>query len=98
MYRYTTPTITCTLEGVDFANVELVRIAFGGNGKTLVKEIPATDIEEDTVVVTLTQTETADLGNGVIGIQARVKYSDETVQATNVVQTTLNDVIDKVVI
>lgn len=98
MYRYTTPTITCTFEGVDFNEVALIRIAISGKDKTIIKEVA--EIEETTVPVRLTQEETANLGSsdGVVAIQARIKYTDGTVQATNIVQTELSNVLDKVVI
>ena len=46
----------------------------------------------------LTQEETASIGCGQISIQARVRYLDGTVQATNRVLREMSDVIDKVVI
>lgn len=95
MYRYTTPTITCTFDGVDAETVSLVRIAISGKGDNIIKEFES--IEEGTAVVTLTQEETASLGNGAVAIQARIKYEDGTVVATNIVQTALTDVLDKVV-
>lgn len=100
MYRYTTPTIPCELDGVEFANVDYVRIAVEGRNALIVREIPATDFTDGTTSITLTQEETAGLGseNDIIRIQARIRYTDGTVQATNKVKTTLLDVLDKVVI
>ena len=100
MYRYTTPTITCKLSGVDFANVDYVRIAVEGRNTAIVREIPAEEFTDGKTDIKLTQEETADLGseNDIIRIQARIRYTDGTVQATNKVRTTLLDVLDKVVI
>lgn len=100
MYTYTTPTITCTLTGVDFASVDYVRIAINGKNSSIIRVIPVADIdtEEGTAVVELTQEETAALGAGQVAIQGRIHYADGSVQATNKVLKTLNEVIDKVVI
>ena len=100
MYTYTTPTITCTLTGVDFASVDYVRIAMKGKNSSIIRSIPIADIdtEEGTAVIELTQEETAQLGTGQIAIQGRIHYADGSVQATNKVLKTLNEVIDKVVI
>lgn len=99
MYTYTTPTISCTLTGPDFAQVDVVRIAIKGNCEVL-KIVPVSDIDTETgaLSVRLTQEETAAIGDGRVAIQARVRYLDGTVQATNKVFRDMNDVIDKVVI
>lgn len=100
MYTYTTPTITCTLSEVTFTNVDYVRIAIKGKSSSVLREIPITDIDtaEGTCAVELTQEETAALGEGQVAIQARIHYSDGTVQATNKVLKQMNEVLDKVVI
>lgn len=100
MYTYTTPTITCTLTGVDFASVDYVRIAINGKNSSIIRVIPVADIdtEEGTAVAELTQEETAALGKGQVAIQARVRYLDGTVQATNKVLKDMYTVLDEVVI
>lgn len=100
MYTYTTPTITCTIEGVEFGSVDCVRIAIKGKGPEVLKIVPVADIdtEEGTAEIKLTQEETAAIGKGQVAIQARIRYTDGTVQATNKVLKDMNDVIDKVVI
>lgn len=100
MYTYTTPTITCTLTGVDFASVDYVRIAIKGKNSSIIRSIPIADIdtEEGTAVVELTQEETAELGAGQVAIQGRIHYTDGSVQATNKVIKSMSEVIDKVVI
>lgn len=100
MYTYTTPTITCTLSEVTFTNVDYVRIAIKGRHSSVLREIPIADINttDGTCVVALTQQETAALGEGQVCIQARIHYTDDTVQATNKVIRQMCDVLDKVVI
>lgn len=102
MYRYTTPTIKCTLNGIDFSVVQFVRIAVKGNRSLIVRQISASEIDAETGIATinLTQEETARLGStdSEVEIQARVKYADGTVQPTNKVKSILKDVLDKVVI
>lgn len=100
MYTYTTPTITCTLSEVDFANVDYVRIAVKGRHSSVLREIEIASIDttEGTCAVELTQEETAALGEGQVCIQARIHYTDGTVQATNKVIKEMREVLDKVVI
>lgn len=100
MYRYTTPTIPCELTDVAWSQVDYVRIAVEGRNALIVRIVPATEFTDGATSIKLTQEETADLGaeNDNIRIQARIRYNDGTVQATNKVKTTLLDVLDKVVI
>lgn len=100
MYTYTTPTITCTLEGVEWSQVDYVRIAVESKKFELVRVVPVADIDTETgeTSIVLTQEETAQLGKGQVAIQARVRYADGTVQATNKVLRDMNEVLDKVVI
>ena len=100
MYTYTTPSITCTLTGVEFSTVDYVRIALKGKSSEIVKVVPIDGIDTETgeAIITLTQEETASLGKGQVAIQARVRYADGTVQATNKVLKDMNEVLDKVVI
>lgn len=102
MYRYTTPTIRCTLNGIDFSVVQFVRIAIKGNRTLIVRQIPVSEIDTETGLATirLTQEETAKIGysDSEIEIQGRVKYADGTVQPTTRVRSSLYDVLDKVVI
>lgn len=100
MYTYTTPTITCTLTGIEFSQLDYVRIAVESKCFEIVREVPAADIDTETGVtsIKLTQEETARLGKGQVKIQARVRYLDGTVQATNKVIRDMNNVLDEVVI
>lgn len=100
MYTYTTPTITCTLTGLEFSQVDYVRIAIESKGYSLVRVVPAADIDTETgnTAIELTQEETAALGKGQVAIQARVRYLDGTVQATNKVLKDMYTVLDEAVI
>lgn len=100
MYTYTTPTITCTLTGIEFSQLDYVRIVVESKRCELVRTIPASDIDSETGVasIKLTQEETAQLGKGQVKIQARVRYLDGTVQATNKVLRDMKGVLDEVVI
>ena len=100
MYTYTTPTITCALEGVEWSQVDYVRIAVESKKFEIVRVVPVADIDTETseTSIVLTQEETAQLGKGQVAIQARVRYADGTVQATNKVLKDMKDVLDKVVI
>lgn len=100
MWTYTTPTITCTLNGVEFSQVDYVRIAIKSKCSEIVKIVPRAEFDTETgnASIKLTQEETASLGKGEVGIQARVRYLDGTVQATNKVLKNVNEVLDKVVI
>lgn len=55
MYTYTTPTITCTLAGVDFESVDYVRIAIKGKNSSVVRTVPVAEIdtEEGTAVIVI---------------------------------------------
>lgn len=100
MYTYTTPTITCTLTGIEFSQLDYVRIAVKGKASEIVRVVPISDIDTETgtAYITLTQEETAAFGKGQVAIQARIHYADGTVQATNKVLRDMDDVLDKVVI
>lgn len=100
MYTYTTPTITCTLKGVDFTSVDVVRVAVRGKKSQIVREVSVSEIDTETgsLVIKLTQAETAEMESGKVTIQARVRYVDGTVQATNTVVRHMSEVLDEVVI
>ena len=100
MFTYTTPTITCTLTGVEFSQVDYVRIAVESKRHEILRVVPIADIDTETgnAAIKLTQEETAALGKGQVAIQARVHYADGTVQATNKVLRDMDNVLDEVVI
>ena len=69
MYTYTTPTITCILDGVDFSQVDYVRVAVESKKSEIVRVVPVTGIDTETgeTSIKLTQEETAQLGKGQVG-------------------------------
>ena len=76
MYTYTTPTITCVLEGVEWSQVDYVRIAVESKKFELVRVVPVADIDTETgeTSIVLTQEETAQLGKGqVVSVRARAR-------------------------
>lgn len=99
MYTYTTPTIPCKLKNLDFTYVDYVRIAIYSERAQIVRQVPASEFDENGVVlVQLTQEETAAFGEGCITIQCRIRFQDGSVLPTKKIKTTMEDVIDKVVI
>ena len=100
MYTYTTPTISCVLEGVEWTNCDYIRIAVKGKRGELLRIVDIADIdtENDTATIALSQEETAMLGVGQCSLQARIHYADGTVLATNKIIKQVEDVLDRVVI
>ena len=102
MYRYTTPTLPITIADLDFDEVNLFRIAIEQGNVELLKAVsasdPSVDAEHKTIYVPLTQEETAQFKDGIVQIQARVKFTNGAVLATNKVSLSIKDVLDEVII
>ena len=102
MYRYTTPTVTLKISGIDFSEVSLFRIGFKKGKHIVLREVAAdddmVDAAEGTIIVKLTQEETASLEAGIFKVQVRCKMANGDVLATEEVAKTLRDVIDEVII
>lgn len=102
MYRYTTPTIPITISDIDFADVNLFRVAIEQGNTEILKIINATDTsvdaENNTIYVPLTQEETARFKSGSGEIQVRVKFASGAVLATNKAKVSISDVLDEVII
>ena len=102
MYRYTTPTLPITIEGLDFTEVDYFRIAIELGQTELLFVVPAddetVDAETNTIYVSLTQEQTAALKEGLAKVQARIKYNSGAVQATNMASVAVNKVLDEVII
>ena len=102
MYRYTTPTLPVTIEDVNFSEVDFFRVALQIGATQLLFVVPADDASVDpqthTIYISLTQEQTASLATGMAKIQARIKYSSGSVQATNKATVTIDDVLDQVII
>lgn len=102
MYRYTTPTLPITISDLDFDDVSLFRIAIEQGNIEMLKIVnaddPSVDTEHKTIYVPLTQEETSQFKDGMVQIQARVKFENNSVLATNKVSLPIKDVLDEVII
>ena len=102
MYRYTTPTLPITIDGLDFDDVSLFRIAIEQGSTEILKVVnaddPSVDTQHKTIYVPLTQEETAGFKDGTVQIQARIKFTNNSVLATNKVSLSVRDVLDEVII
>ena len=103
MYRYTTPTLPITISDVDFSEVSKFRIAIEQKGHDdLLFVVDATDervdAEHKTINLALTQEQTASLSAGYAKMQVRIVYPSGSVQATPIVQVTVKDVLDEVIV
>ena len=102
MYRYTTPTLPITISDLDFDDVSLFRIAIEQGNIEMLKIVnaddPSVDTEHKTIYVPLTQEETASFKDGMVQIQARIKFENNSVLATNKVSLPVKDVLDEVII
>ena len=102
MYRYTTPTLPITIDGLDFDDVSLFRIAIEQGNTEILKVVnaddPSVDAQHKTIYIPLTQEETASFKDGMVQIQARIKFENNSVLATNKVSLPVKDVLDEVII
>ena len=103
MYRYTTPTIPISIEGLDFTLVNNFRIAIEQDDKEMYLFVvdaddPIVDASENTITLKLTQEQTAKIREGFARLQIRVVFNDGTVLATEKARLTINDVIDEVIV
>lgn len=102
MYRYTTPTLPITIDGVNFADVDYFRIAIEKGNTELLYVINANDervdAQHNTINLALTQEESALFSEGYAQIQARIRYTSGSVQATNIGSVSVKDVLDEVII
>lgn len=102
MYRYTTPTLPITIDGIDFADIVLFRVAIEQKNNEMLKVLnagdPSIDAEHNIIYVPLTQEETASFNSGMVQVQVRVKFANDAVLATNKVKVSVDDVLDEVII
>lgn len=102
MYRYTTPTLPITISDIDFAEVSVFRIAIEQGNVELLKIVdaddPSVDAQHKTIYVPLTQEETAGFKDGTVAVQARLKFLNGSVLATDKVTMPMRDVLDEVII
>lgn len=102
MYRYTTPTLPVTISDLDFSDVSVFRIAIEQGNVEILKVIeaddPMVDAQHKTIYVPLTQEETAAFKDGTVEIQARIKFTNNNVLATEKATLSMRDVLDEVII
>lgn len=101
MHRYTTPTIPITID-VDFTSVDVFRIAIENKDTELLFVVPADDARVDaqhkTINIELTQEQTASFTEGYVLVQARIKYTNGKIQATDMEKLSVGQVLDEVII
>ena len=102
LYQFTTPVIPLHITGIDFEDVDIFRVAIEGPGTQLIKVVSSdaetVDSGTNTLYITLTQEETANLGEGYAYFQVRMLTYSGAVIATNKVVRNIESVIDEVVI
>ena len=95
MYRGTTPTLNFVFDiDLEQLNIESFYVSFKqGNEIILEKELQDLAITKNKVSIQLTQQETLKMStNNVVYIQGRIKI-DGKAYATNIIKTTLSDVL-----
>lgn len=85
MIRGTTPTLRFKVEGADFSEVATLYITLKQNTKFLEKHLEDTEIDDDTLIISLTQEETLQFQKGAIQAQVRFTNSDGKAYATNII-------------
>lgn len=103
MYRYSTPTLTLRINQIDFSAVDFFRIAIAKGNRTLIKQVFADDtdavnVQAKTIVIKLTQEETASFSDGEAEIQVRAKFLNGNVVPTNTRKVSIKNVLDREVI
>lgn len=98
MYRGTTPTLIFNFnEEADLSDVSACWVTISNLLRTKVKDYSLDDIEinneDKTISLALTQEDTLYFSQGTIQIQVRLKNSDEMAYASNIVQTTMQEII-----
>ena len=99
MYRSTTPTIILHVKNEDF-DLSLITICHvtieSENGSVRkVFENPTINVEEKTIMFTLTQAETAMFNVGNIKIQIKAKLESGAVIPSKIVKTTMNEILEE---
>ena len=88
MRRGTTPTHTFK-SPVDFTTVDVIYVTYSQDGRKIIeKSKEDIEITEDTLTVTLSQTDTLAFSTiGEVEIQVRAKFPDGSALASNVIKT-----------
>lgn len=93
MHRGTTP-IHIFRTDVDLTNASVLFITYKQNGKiVLEKSIDEVTIQKEVVTVYLSQKETLLFNEGTVTIQIRAKFPDESTIASNLIRTSVKEIL-----
>lgn len=93
MYRGTTPTNVFRTD-VDLENASVLFVSYKQNGKVVLeKSLEDVSIKKTLVTVNLTQKETLLFQDGIVTIQIRAKFPENTAIASNLIRTTAEEIV-----
>lgn len=93
MYRGTTPTNVFRTD-VDLENASVLFVSYKQNGKVVLeKSLEDVSVKKTLVTVNLTQKETLLVQDGIVTIQIRAKFPDNTTIASNLIRTTAEEIV-----
>ena len=93
MYRGTTPTNVFRTD-VDLENASVLFGSYKQNGKVVLeKSLEDVSVKKTLVTVNLTQKETLLFQDGIVTIQIRAKFPDNTAIASNLIRTTAEEIV-----
>ena len=93
MYRGTTPTNVFRTD-VDLENASVLFVSYKQNGKVVLeKNLEDVSVKKTLVTVNLTQKETLLFQDGIVTIQIRAKFPDNTAIASNLIRTTAEEIV-----
>lgn len=93
MYRGTTPTNVFRTD-VDLENASVLFVSYKQNGKVVLeKSLEDVSVKKTLVTVNLTQKETLLFQDGIVTIQIRAKFPDNTAIASNLIRTTAKEIV-----
>lgn len=93
MYRGTTPTNVFRTD-VDLENASVLFVSYKQNGKVVLeKSLEDVSVKKTLVTVNLTQKETLLFQDGIVTIQIRAKFPDNTAIASNLIRTPAEEIV-----
>lgn len=91
--RGTTPQNTFAVP-LDLTTCNVIYITYSQYGATVFEiELPDIDVAADSLVVTLTQEQTLALKKGPVSIQIRARYPNGTAVASDIINTTAEEIL-----
>jgi hypothetical protein len=94
MYRGTTPINKFIVTDIDLSDAVAVYITYKQNGKTVIeKTMEDIEFEEGYLQVRLTQEETLKFKDHVVYIQIRARFFDGSAIASNMIRTSVNNIL-----